>query len=77
MLKMASQELVSLATTSHHQPSDHDHDVQHHVLPGGGGGGESVDRLVVVGGRVATGGVAEYVGDHLRGTSLDLWGDNY
>ena len=53
-----------------HQPSDHDHDDQHHVLPGGGGGGESVDR--VVGGRVATGGVAEYVRDHLSGASLDL-----
>ena len=74
---MAPQELMSLATTSHHQPSDHDHDVQHHVLPGGGGGGESVDRVVVVGGRVATGGVAEYVRDHLSGTSLDPWCDYY
>ena len=64
-----------------HQPSDHDHDDQHHdhdyydqhhVSPGGGGGGESVDRVVVVGGRVAAGGVAEYVRDHLSGASLDL-----
>ena len=54
------------------QHSDHDQCDQHHVLPGGGGGGESVDRVVVVGGRVATGGVAEYVGDHLSGASLDL-----
>ena len=54
------------------EEDDHDHDDQHHVLPGGGGGGKSVDRVVVVGGRVATGRVAEYVRDHLSGTSLDL-----
>ena len=47
------------------------------MLPCGGGGGEPVDRVVVVGGRVATGGVAEYVGDHLSGTSLDLRCDQY
>ena len=47
------------------------------MLPVRGGGGESVDRVVVMGGRVATGGVAEYVRDHLSGTSLDLWCDYY
>ena len=51
---------------------DRDHYDQHQVSPGGGGGGETVDRVVVVGGRVATGGVAEYVRDHLSGASLDL-----